>query len=157
MTVDKAALVDAFASVLAERLHTLLAEQEAARAGTRVDGSHRPANRGERAAVSAQGYLALALDRRIEALQEAQVLLGQVERGPARVVGAGALVSLRDEDDVVEHILILPGGLGDRVGDVVVVSPRSPVARALAGLRPGDLGRLVRGGRAVEVEIEAVR
>ena len=46
---------------------------------------------------------------------------------------------------------------GDRVGDVVVVSPRSPVARALAGLRPGDLGRLVRGGRAVEVEIEAVR
>ncbi len=154
--MNKAALIDAFAQILRSRLEVLLAEQGAARAGTRVDGSHRPANRGERAAVTSQAYLADALNRRMEELQEALRLLDEVGRAQVDVVAAGALVDLRREDDGLERYLILPGGQGDRLGEVVVISPLSPVARVLAGREEGDEARLPRQGGVVLVEVEAV-
>ena len=64
----KATLIDAWKAHLQEGRAVLLAGQTAARAGTRVDGSHRPENRGERAAVTSQGYLAQGLAQRLEAL-----------------------------------------------------------------------------------------
>lgn len=145
----KEELVAAFEQLLRDRLGQLRAEAGAARSGTRVDGSHRPANRGERAAVTSQGYLALALGKRIQALEEDLELLEQVPAGPRTVVGPGALVEV--EDDEVRRLLILPGGSGDRLGDVVVVSPRSPLARALAGVAAGEVVELEEEERELEV------
>ena len=152
--MEKAELVAAFEELLRERLERLRAEAGAARSGTRVDGSHRPANRGERAAVTSQGYLALGLGKRIEALEADLGLLEQVPAGPRTRVGPGALVEV--EEDEVRRLLILPGGSGDRVAGVVVVSPRSPLARALAGAEAGEVVELEDEDEERELEVLSV-
>ena len=68
--LDKAALVAAWRAELEDRAAALRSSQAAAGAGTRVDGTHRPANRGERAAVTAQGYLAHGLGQRLRRILE---------------------------------------------------------------------------------------
>ncbi|MCP4871704.1 MAG: hypothetical protein GY898_23595 [Proteobacteria bacterium] len=69
-----------------------------ARVGTRVDGDHRPENRGERAAVTSQGYLAQGLTRRIEELQASLVQVTQLDRGARVRVSPGALFQVEEED-----------------------------------------------------------
>lgn len=59
-------------------------------------------------------------------------------------------------DGAEERILVLPGGQGDDVQGVRVISPRSPLARALVGREPGELITVRRGGRRVELELDAV-
>ena len=154
--MDKPALAAAFRRLLEERLAALESGQAAARDGTRVDGSHRPANRGERAAVTAQGYLALGLAERAAALRGDLVLLDEVDLGPAEVVRSGALLTLLGEDGMTERILILPGGHGDVIDGITIISPRAPLARALAGLEAGAVATVARGGRGMERELEAV-
>lgn len=161
--MTKAELIEGFRARLLARRDVLLAEQGAARAGTRVDGSHRPANRGERAAVTSQAYLADALNRRLEEVQEALRLLDEVDGGPAEAVRAGALVVVREVEgeEGLRRYLVLPGGQGDRLegpegGEVLVISPVSPVARALAGRGPGEEARLPRAGSPWIVEVEDV-
>ena len=65
----KATLVTAWERILQDRLQSLSSSQDAARSGTRVDGEHRPSNRGERAAVTSQGYLAHGLGARAMAIR----------------------------------------------------------------------------------------
>ncbi len=148
--MDKSGLVAGFRALLSARLDGLVSEAAAARSGTRVDGSHRPANRGERAAVTTQGYLAHALGRRIEALRTELEQLDEVPPGPRVVVGPGALVRF-EEEGVPRTVLVLPGGAGDRVEGVVVISPRSPLARALRGAATGDVVELEEEERALEI------
>ena len=69
LSVSKEAIVAAWRSLLSDRLLTHESSKDAARSGTRVDGEHRPSNRGERAAVTTQGYLAHAFGERSLALQ----------------------------------------------------------------------------------------
>jgi transcription elongation GreA/GreB family factor len=116
----------------------------------------RPRIRGERAAVTSQGYLAFGLAQRAKELEDALVLLEKVGWGSRDKVVMGALVMVRTEDDSLERYILLPGGQGDRFGDVVVVSPTAPVARELAGLSDGDEATFQRGGHLIEVEIESV-
>ena len=92
MAVDKSQLVERWREHLESRLESLDASQAAARAGTRVDGAHRPANRGERAAVTSQGYLAHGLGQRMEALTETLRLLGQMGSGQRSRIVVGAWV-----------------------------------------------------------------
>ena len=94
MSVSKAAIVEAWRSLLTARLHTHEVSKDAARSGTRVDGEHRPSNRGERAAVTTQGYLAHAFGERSLALQTSLEQLDEMGVGPRDevVIGATALV-----------------------------------------------------------------
>ena len=154
--MTKADLIAAFRALLQSRLDALTAEGRAARAGTRVDGTHRPANRGERAAVTAQGYLAHGLSERAAALQESLELLDEVDPGPRDRVGPGALVTLEDPDGAQDRWLLRPGGQGDRVHGVLVLSPTAPAARTLAGAEAGDSAVLRRAGAAVELVVDAV-
>ncbi|MCB9779832.1 MAG: GreA/GreB family elongation factor [Alphaproteobacteria bacterium] len=154
--MDKHRLTAAFRRLLQERLDALDSGSDAARQGTRVDGDHRPANRGERAAVTAQGYLAHGLAERAAALRADLALLDEVDLSPADRVRAGALVQLQCMDGHGEHILILPGGHGDPIDGVTVISPASPMAKALRGKAAGELVRIRRGGEAVDVEIDDV-
>lgn len=154
--MTKADLIAAFRALLEARLDALSAEGRAARAGTRVDGSHRPANRGERAAVTAQGYLAHGLAERAAALQLDLDRLAEVDPGPRERVGPGALVTLEDDAGALDRYLLLPGGQGDRVHGVLVLSPTAPAARALAGKEAGDAVTLRRNGAAVELVLDSV-
>ena len=154
--MDKAALIEAFAARLRSRLDALLAGSAAAQAGARVDGTHRPATRGERGAVSEQAALARGLRRRAAALQAALRQLEDVPRGPRDRAGPGAVVLLEDEQGEASWWAILPGGQGDAVGAATVVSPESPIARALRDAEVGDAVPLRRAGRLEEHGVLAV-
>lgn len=159
--MDKPALILRFAQLLEERLARVEANLAEARDGMRVDGCFRPENRGERAAVTSQGYLADGLGRRAGEIREALELLEHVDRGPREVVTPGTLVCLADPDGPQRHFLLLPGGQGDRLetpeGPVTVISPTSPLARTLRGLAEGDEVRIALDGRTTAVEILSLR
>lgn len=158
MAPDKPAVVAAWRVELQRRLEVVLAGQAEATSGTRVDGSHRPANRGERAAVTNQGYLAHAMGLRAEALREALRLLDEVGDGPRDRVVVGALVRVHDGESA--WVAVLPGGDATalEVGGVSVrvLSFDAPRVRALAGLGEGDVAELRLPTGRVELEVEAV-
>lgn len=135
--MDKGALIAAFAEHLRAKRLTLERGTAAARSGTRVDGGHRPANRGERAAVTAQGYLAAGLGARAAELDAALLWLARLDPGPRARVQIGALVEA-EVDEVSRHLLVLPGGDGAELHGVQVLAPDAPLARVLSGREPGD-------------------
>jgi len=154
-----ASLLPLHRAALVERIDALKASAEAARQGTRVDGDHRPASRGERGAVTAQAALQAGLANRLAEVQTALQQLDGLPPGPRTRVGVGAVMLL--EDAGIERLVaVLPGGAGDRLaspeGPVTVVSPASPLARALLGLAAGDAGVLSRPGEDREVEVVSV-
>jgi len=155
--IDKASLKERFADLLRARRDTLIGAQADARAGTRVDGDHRPENRGERAAVSSQGYLAHGLATRMAELTTMLEALELVRTEPCERVGSGALVEIVDESDEARILYVLPGGQGDRLDGVVVVSPRAPILRTLAGAAVGDAREVTRGGRTEWMEVTRIR
>lgn len=134
----KAALIAAWRAELEDRLALAESQQAAARSGTRVDGSHRPANRGERAAVTTQGYLAQGYAERIAAIGEALRVLELVGTDPREVVSVGALVELDDS----RRFLVLPGGDASWVTaggvNARVISSAAPIAVAMLGREEGD-------------------
>lgn len=158
--MDKPALIGSFRTLLRERLSSIEASIADTRAGMRVDGCFRPENRGERAAVTTQGYLAAGLGRRAGEIKAALELLDQVDPGPRDAVSPGALVLL-DDGERERWAILLPGGQGDRIqgeaGPVMVVSPSSPLAKALRGREEGDEAQLRLEGRDAKVEILEIR
>ncbi len=145
----KAQIIAAWTQQLRERRASLAASADAARSGTRVDGDHRPANRGERAAVTSSGYLIAGLQARLGELDEALQLLDRVGEAPRSKAVTGALVSYRGDESGDRRCVILPGGDGSQVHGVIVVSPASPLGRALWGLQAGDATEL--GNDEIEV------
>ena len=119
----------------------------------------RPENDKDTRALEAS-YLARGQALRIEELRVglAEVAAMPVPRWTAeRPVAVGALVTV--EGDAGEHVYLLaPHGGGVRLaaGAVQVVTPRSPVGRALLGRREGDDGELVVEGRSRSLSIAAV-
>jgi transcription elongation GreA/GreB family factor len=159
--MDKRRFFDQFRALLERRRASLGASLGEARQGMRVDEGFRPENRGERAAVTTQGYLAAGLGRRAHQLDEALELLEHVDPGPRELVAAGAWVELEDEHGRQRSYLLLPGGQGDRLEEadaaVTVISPHAPLARALRGLGEGEEASVRLDGRALRVEILRVR
>jgi transcription elongation GreA/GreB family factor len=99
--------------------------------------------------------------RRRQAVTEMETLLDFAEKGIRRFpadgrVGLGALVDVRIEDEQGEEertLFVLPVGAGAELngpggdGFVVVVTPRSPVGKALMGARVGDGFEIAVDGR----------
>jgi transcription elongation GreA/GreB family factor len=88
-----------------------------------------------------QSYLARGQAQRVEDLSAE---LGAVEKmtlrsyGDDDAIAAGALVEART-GETVHHYFVAPGGAGEVLaGGVQVVTPRSPLGRALCGRRSGD-------------------
>ena len=157
MSWNKAELVQRWREHLLASLQGLERGRDSARAGTRVDGDHRPENRGERASVTTQGYLAHGLAQRIAELQEALAQLDEMGTGPRGSVRVGALVQVGDEDGGASWLALFPGGdaslLEQGKQTVRVLSATSPWARQLAGLAPGDSVEVSQGGSEYEVEV----
>ena len=155
---SKAQLVAAWSRVLEDRLAALDSSQSAARAGTRVDGSHRPENRGERGAVTSQGYLAHGLQLRMDALAEQLRHIEDMGAGPRAEVVVGAWLELETEDGELQQLAVFPGGDATRVAvgatTVQILSPQSPRVGPLMGLEDGDGATLPGLG---EVEIRWIR
>ena len=136
------------------------AEGDAAEEADHVRGEARRREDAKDAAV--QGRLATAhRRRRLRAVSETEKLLDFAEGGLPRFgrgdrVGLGALVDVRIEDEQGEEertLFVLPVGAGCELhgpggdGFVVVVTPGSPVGKALVGGRIDDSFEIVVDGR----------
>ena len=92
--------------------------------------------------------------QQIQALLEYAEIVSPAE-GPAGAAAVGALVDLRfDGDDEVERFLL--GTIEERPEDCDVVSPSSPLGKALVGARAGDVVRYEAPAGPVEVTVVAV-
>jgi len=153
----KAAVVTAWRDILIERLNNLEANRSAAQSGTRVDGEHRPSNRGERAAVTSQGYLALGLGERAVATQAHIDSLEDMGAESRDEVAIGALLSLSLDCGPQKQFVILPGGDATELeihGQLVtVLSTQSPLAYQLQDARPGDMLEVELGPKVIEIEL----
>jgi transcription elongation GreA/GreB family factor len=78
--------------------------------------------------------------------------------GPDDVIAVGALVTV-DEDGQEQTLFVAPHGGGTELAGktVRVVTPGSPIGRALLGRRAGDEVEREVGGKARSLEIVAVR
>ena len=156
----KGAVIGAWRQVLTERLNRLESNRTAAQSGTRVDGEHRPSNRGERAAVTSQGYLALGLGERALATQGHLESLDDMGDGPRDEVAIGALLTLSLDGGPHQYFAILPGGDATELQidsqTVTVLSLNSPLACQLQDGEPGEIVEVELGPKIIEVELISI-
>ena len=156
----KAAVIAAWRDILIERLDNLEANRTAAQSGTRVDGEHRPSNRGERAAVTSQGYLALGLGERAVATQAHINSLEDVGTETRDEVAIGALLTLSLDCGPHQRYVVLPGGDATELQvdghSVTVLSTQSPLASQLQYAEPGDVLEVELGPKLIEVELISI-
>jgi len=162
MSVDiKAFFVDELKRIYQERIAS--AARAESEADQEADQVRSDARRREDAKDAAnQGRLAKGHGRRRkQAVAEMESLLDFAAGGMRRFkqsdrVDVGALVDVRIEDEEGEDertLFFLPVGAGAELhgpggdGFVVVVTPRSPVGKALLHARPGDSFEIIVDGR----------
>ncbi|MGB0639269.1 MAG: hypothetical protein ACPGTU_08055 [Myxococcota bacterium] len=152
--------IEAWRAILHDRLESLQSSTADARSGTRVDGEHRPSNRGERAAVTSQGYLAHGLGQRAVDTQDQLDQLDDMGDGHRDQVVVGAILTIRFDEAPETLLAIFPGGDASRIEvngqPIQILSARSPIARQLRDTEVGDVAEIELGGRIVEVELIAI-
>jgi transcription elongation GreA/GreB family factor len=156
---DKTALRDELARRLAADLLVRERAYHAAREGATHEEA-KPENDKDTRALE-QSYLARGEALRIEELRTG---LAEVQALPIRPLGDGAPVSLgalvatEDDQGTRARFWLAPYGGGVKLaGGVQVVTPQSPLGRALLGARAGDECEVVLAGRAKAVTVVAVR
>lgn len=154
---SKQALKEELCRALAAELSTLERAQKAALEGATHEEA-KPENDKDTRALE-QSYLARGQASRVEELRaglaEAQAL--PVRAFGDRPIALGALVTAEEGDETLLY-LIAPSGGGSRLGDgkVQVVTPKSPLGRALLGKRSGDDCEVLLAGKTRELTIVRV-
>ncbi len=152
------------ATLRAELLAQLTVALDTARAAhaAAIEGATHPEARAENDKDTRgleQSYLARGQAQRVAELDAAvadvtvMTLRPFTRRDP---ISIGALVTVSEDDDE-RCYFVAPAGGGNVIGgDVHVVTPSSPLGRALVGKRVEDAAELRAGGRVRELEITAV-
>ncbi len=93
-----------------------------------------------------QSYLARGHAQRVADLETAVTVIGAMSIAPANKVAVGALVVVEEDDR--ERTLFMAAHGGGLVigGDITVVTPTSPIGRALHGKTADDECELIAGG-----------
>lgn len=105
-----------------------------------------------------QSYLARGQAARAQAAQRAVAEVASMPLGGGRsAVAIGAVVTVR-EDEVERLLFVAPQGGGTQLaeGSVHVVTPMSPLGRAIAGCEVGDSCEVVTGGAERCIEVVAI-
>ncbi len=144
---------------LLRALSQTLADLEKAHEATVEGATHaeaKPENDKDTRALE-QTYLARGQAQRVV---EVRTEVAEVQAMPLRAFAAGARVALGalvevTEGEVARLYFIAPGGGGTRLasGRVDVVTPKSPLGRALIGKEIGDVMEVKLGDRLRELEI----
>jgi len=137
---SKTALKAELLTLLHADLDTLERAHRAAREGATHEEA-KPENDKDTRALE-QSYLARGQAKRIEELRASIADVGALAlRDFADGLAAvGALVTVSEDEGEESTLLLAPAGGGARLGGgaVQVVTPRSPLGRALLGKAPGD-------------------
>lgn len=160
-TFDKADLI----AELRRRIADDLAAATAAQKQTQQAATHeesRPENDKDTRALESS-YLARGQAERVVGLERDLALLSALSPrawAPNAAIALGALVSL-DDGERIRWYLLAPAGAGvvlERPGTTIrVVTPQSPIGRALVGKRAGDGFELRTPQSTSEVSVESVR
>jgi transcription elongation GreA/GreB family factor len=144
---------------LLRALSQTLSELERAHGATVEGATHaeaKPENDKDTRALE-QTYLARGQALRVV---EARTEIAEVRAMPLRAFGEGSRVALGalvevTEGEAARSYFIAPGGGGTRLasGRVDVVTPKSPLGRALLGKEVGDVIEVKLGDRLRELEI----
>ena len=109
-------------------------------------------------------YLARGQAERVGALRSAVAAAQRTPREPRDAdapVGVGSIVELLDEAERARWVLLLPTGGGAAVpvgdGEVLLVTPDSPLGRALLGCAEGDDVEVPTKGATRTYEVVTVR
>lgn len=153
--LDKQALRDELARIIAADLDTRERAHRAAREGATHEEA-RPENDKDTRALE-QSYLARGEAARVDQLR---VALADVQAMPLRAfrederAALGALVTMEEDGEELLIWLAASGG-GSRLagGRVQVVTPASPLGRAILGKVTGDDLSVAVGGRTRELSI----
>nr|HEX4315812.1 hypothetical protein [Kofleriaceae bacterium] len=129
-TQDKAQLRAELLRQLEAQLAGARTAHAAAVAGA-TDDEARPENDKDTRGLE-QSYLARGYAQRVAELEAATAAVAVMTTQPATRVAIGALVVV-DEDDRERRFYVAGFGGGLELGDVTVVTPSSPVGRALLG------------------------
>jgi hypothetical protein len=158
--MDKRALIRSLVASIEEEIARATQSAEQTRAGV-VHEEARPENDKDTRALEAS-YLARGQAQRVVDLQAAQKRVAFMEVrefGPDDPIALSALVLL-ETDDVARWYLLAAAGGGRRLQsdgiDVDVLTPESPLGRALAGRLSGEEVVLRTAGRARELIIAKV-
>jgi transcription elongation GreA/GreB family factor len=153
--MNKTALRDELVARVAEELEALeRAHRAVMEAATHEEA--KPENDKDTRALE-QSYLARGQAMRVQSLREALATCRSLTVAPLPRAALGAL--LRVEDDGAARTLYLAphgGGTALAGGSVQVVTPTSPLGRALLGREAGDVCEAEVSGRVREVEVLAV-
>ena len=153
----KASLRDELVGILRRELDAAKRARDATTAGVTHEEA-KPENDKDTRALE-QSYLARGQAIRVRDLENE---LAEVAAMPMRAFGAedpvalGALVVVIEEREHLTMFIALHGGGHRLTGDVQVVTPKSPLGRALIGKRAGDSCDVVVANRSRELVIERV-
>ena len=156
---SKQALKDELVGLLQADLDSLERAYEASREGATHEEA-KPENDKDTRALE-QSYLARGQARRVEDLRSNVV---DVKNMPVRDFGAEEPVALSavvrvEQNDEPRMLFLAPQGGGAALhgGAIQVVTPRSPMGRALMGKLPGDDMEVQVAGRVLDVLVMEVR
>jgi transcription elongation GreA/GreB family factor len=154
---DKAALHGELVTKLQADLQTAVAAQRLTAEGVTHPDARSDGSKDMRATEAS--YIARGQALRAETLESE---LARVRAMPVRPFGANDAVALSalvtvDDGEQRQQVFVAPGGGGTRLGaGVQVITPSSPLGKAIVGARLGDFVELRRGGAEVEVELVAI-
>lgn len=160
MAFDKAAIL----ALIIRQLRADLAACEQAVAIARDTATHKDtlgSSRYETMGLEAS-YLAQGQGVRLLEVERTLAWFSQVRLAdhPATRIALSSLVTLMDESGEVQHLWLAAdaGGMKVRFGghDITVVTPKSPLGKALIGRQQGDCFEVRINGKAREYAIEAV-
>jgi transcription elongation GreA/GreB family factor len=134
---------------------TIARQAHAAAMEGAIDDEARPENDKDTRGLE-QSYLARGYAQRLAELEAAIAVVAAMTTRPQIRVAVGALVAVLDEGREREFYLATHGG-GLEVGDTTVVTPTSPIGRALLGKGIDDECELAIAGTRRTLVITSVR
>lgn len=154
---DKTALKEALLQAVRESLDVLARAQEDAQAGATHDEAKAEDDKDTRAIE--QSYVARGHAMRIEELTNAVIELDamQVRKfGDDQPIAISALITVDENGTTYKYFMAPHGGGITLFGDIQVVTPKSPLGKAMLGKREGDDCEVRVGPRVRELAIESV-
>jgi transcription elongation GreA/GreB family factor len=151
----KAALRDELVRALRDALAAAEAAHASAIEGVTHSESKQEGDKDTRAIE--QSYVARGVAMRVEELRTGLADVEKMSLAAAAAIASGSLVTVLDEDGTPHRYFVAPAGGGTMLGgEVQVVTPKSPLGRALCGKRADDVVEVVLGGKPRELTIARV-
>jgi transcription elongation GreA/GreB family factor len=150
---DKARLRTELLGRLEAQLATARAAHAAAIEGA-IDDEARPENNKDTRGLE-QSYLARGYAQRVAELEAAVAAIAAMTIANQRRVSIGAVVVALDDDRERTFFIAGHGG-GVELGDVTVLTPTSPLGRALLGKRVDDACEVAAGGTQRTLAITSI-